>query len=304
MSNYQVAAIVLVCLYLAFMPNTSSYVPQNCQELGQSGSYNDPLLVDPDGLYKGVEPFYVECEVIDGKLTGRTIITPTCNLVEDVNGYEPHGSFVHDITYEMSITQIVALMESSTSCRQYIKYDCTGSIAIPYGFWVSRNGSTMYNWGTPTGFYGCACGYRGDCSNPSKVCECNINDNILRKDEGYIDDISTLPVMELRHGDTGHSWEYGISTIGPIECSGLKRKIGLMYFFDNIFMSEYVIITLPYKSLLTCLRLCQLIEECQSISVNDLMSCSLNSQSARKIPKSKINRDDHYKHYEYIKINK
>ncbi|XP_071954838.1 uncharacterized protein [Antedon mediterranea] len=161
----------------------------------------------------------------------------------------------------------------------------------------------MYNWASPTGFYGCACAYRGDCSDPSKPCECSRNDLTMRYDDGYVDDISTLPVTELRHGDTGSSNEYGISTIGALECTGLKI-IGLMQFFDNIFMSEYVIRTLPDKSLLTCLRLCQWIEECQSISVNDLMSCSLNSQSARKILTSKINRDDHYKHYEYFEIDK
>ncbi|XP_071957000.1 neurexin-4-like [Antedon mediterranea] len=155
---------VLVCLHLAFKANTSN-VPQNCQHLiFDERGYNDPLLVDPDGLKRGVEPFYVECEVIDGKLTGRTIITPTCNLVENVDGYEEKGSFVHDITYEMSIAQIVALMESSTSCRQYIKYDCRESNILKEGYWVSRNGTAMYNWASPTGFVGCACGYRGKLS--------------------------------------------------------------------------------------------------------------------------------------------
>ncbi|XP_071950117.1 neurexin-4-like [Antedon mediterranea] len=203
----------------------------------------------------------------------------------------------------MSIAQIVALMESSTSCRQYIRYDCRHSNIVGFGYWVSRNGTPMYNWASPTGFHGCACGYRGDCSDPSKTCECGRNDGNMRYDDGYVDDISTLPVTELRHGDTGLNGEYGNSTIGPLACTGLKI-IGLMQFFDNIFMSDYVIRTLPVKSLLTCLRLCQWIEECQSISVNDLMSCSLNSQSAREIPKSKINHDDQYKHYEYIEINK
>ncbi|XP_071965208.1 neurexin-4-like [Antedon mediterranea] len=262
-----------------------------------------PLLIDPDVTNTGVDPFYVECEISDGIFTGTTIITPTSSLIEYVTGYESEGSFINNVTYEMSIQQIVTLMTSSTSCRQYMKYECFNSIGVPVSFWISRDGSKMYNWGSPIGFYGCACGYRGDCSDLSEMCECNRNDKVLRYDDGYIEDMSTLPVIQLRHGDTGHFSENGTSTIGPLQCTGLK---GVMHFFDNIsFVSEYIHSALPVRSLLTCLTLCEQTEQCRSLSISPsnygsgLVSCTLNKRSAKEISKNNINRDDDYKHFEY-----
>ncbi|XP_033102312.1 contactin-associated protein-like 2 isoform X2 [Anneissia japonica] len=274
---------------------------KNCEELRYFGFGSDNatfFFIDPDGGNQGVDPFQVECEITDGSFTGRTIVTPTINLVEDVNGYESSGSFIRYITYAISIDQIVALMTSSVTCRQYVKYECFGSL-LRYTYWVSRNGTVMRNWGSPTGYDGCLCGYRGACYSASVVCNCNENDNVLRVDDGYIDDISTLPVIRLHHGDTGHANEYGLKV-------QVAAHFQVMQLYGNVCLSGYVLATYSVASIIKCVASCQKHELCQSLSVisindgNTMMRCTLNYRSARVVPNNQLTVDSECKHFEFF----
>ncbi|XP_033102360.1 neurexin-4-like isoform X2 [Anneissia japonica] len=305
----------LVIALLISIPTLSTevhHVIRNCEELRIYGFKSDrtSFVIDPDGEYQGVDPFMVECETTGSSFSGRTIITPTCNLVEHVSGYEERGSFIHDITYAMSIDQIVALMTSSTTCRQYMKYECVNSI-LSDGYWVSRDGSEMLNWGSPTGYVGCMCGYRGDCyAHTINNCNCNENDGVQRLDDGYIDDIATLPVIRLQLGDTGSPSEYGTSTIGPLECAGLTGRFGIMQFYGNVCLSGQILTTYSAMSIIKCLSFCKQHKLCQSFSVlasndsNAAMTCTLNYQSAREVPDSQLTINMGCKHFEYIHILK
>ncbi len=59
-----------------------------------------------------------------------------------VNGYEDLGSYKRDIVYDATMEQIVAVMNQSRYCEQFIKYECHGSLLLLHGFswWVSRQG--------------------------------------------------------------------------------------------------------------------------------------------------------------------
>ena len=59
----------------------------------------------------------------------------------------------------------------------------------------------------------------GSCTN-GHPCNCDANDNIWREDSGYLTDKTTLPVTEMRFGDTGETVEYGYYTLGPLYCKG------------------------------------------------------------------------------------
>ncbi|XP_028393078.1 neurexin-4-like [Dendronephthya gigantea] len=138
-----------------------------------------------------------------------------------VNGYEPAGSYRRKIKYDIAMEQIVDIIKQSKNCEQFIKYECHASKLLAFdGWWVSRQGSKMNYWGGAAVNSGkCACGMTNSCAGGRK-CNCDINDETLREDSGYLTDKNTLPVTELRFGDTGHSVEYGYYTLGKLRCWG------------------------------------------------------------------------------------
>ena len=58
------------------------------------------------------------------------------------------------------------------------------------------------------------------CANPSKPCNCEKNDNVWREDSGLLTDKSSLPLKELRFGDTGVD-EKDYHTLGKFKCYGI-----------------------------------------------------------------------------------
>ena len=54
-------------------------------------------------------------------------------------------------------------------------------------------------------------------------CNCDANDNIWRSDDGDLNDKTTLPVTELRFGDTGHVVEKVIYKVGALKCWGMGK---------------------------------------------------------------------------------
>ncbi len=98
-------------------------------------------------------------------LIGTTEIHHNRETTKQVSGYEAPGSYKLDITYDVSMAQIIALTEVSASCKQRLKLRCWMA-AMWFGgemhsWWVSRDGLKMENWGTPTGTSGCPCGQVG-----------------------------------------------------------------------------------------------------------------------------------------------
>ena len=53
----------------------------------------------------------------------------------------------------------------------------------------------------------CACGMSNTCANGNTKCNCDAVLKELREDSGYLNDTNTLPVTQLRFGDTGGSAE-------------------------------------------------------------------------------------------------
>ena len=65
------------------------------------------------------------------------------------------------------------------------------------------------------------------CADPSKACNCDKNDGVWREDSGLLTDKSTLPVKELRFGDTGVSNdvdEKSYHTLGQLRCYGIAHE--------------------------------------------------------------------------------
>lgn len=80
----------------------------------------------------------------------------------------------------------------------------------------------MNYWGGSfPGSWMCACGVKGTCQG-GYGCNCDANDGEWREDSGLLKDKSTLPVSQLRFGDTGNPREEkGFHTLGKFKCYGI-----------------------------------------------------------------------------------
>lgn len=56
----------------------------------------------------------------------------------------------------------------------------------------------------------CMCGETSSCFKPSKPCNCDANDNVLRQDAGYVTNKPDLPITAFYAGDTGRIYILGI----------------------------------------------------------------------------------------------
>ncbi|XP_072026204.1 uncharacterized protein [Amphiura filiformis] len=198
-------------------------IMKSCADLHVAGySINKEYLIDPDGPDNGVEPFAVFCDLS----TGTSIIHHDQLPLRQVPfGFEEDGEYHIPIRYNTEFHQIVALIESSLKCRQYLSLECHHVLIWHneelINWWVSRDGNKMGNWASPTGTRGCACKLSNSCFRDSdRRCNCDANDFVWRKDDGYITDRSTLPIIELRLSDTGQPPESVFYTVGPLTCSG------------------------------------------------------------------------------------
>ena len=71
-------------------------------------------------------------------------------------------------------------------------------------FWLSRDGKTQNHWGgADPDSHMCACGQRNNCSNPYVYCNCDMNDDVWRSDEGFFTNKELLPVTTLKFSKHG-----------------------------------------------------------------------------------------------------
>ena len=192
-----------------------------------SGNY----VIDPDGE-GGLAPFTVYCDMSDKNGVGVTVISHDSESRTLVDGYNAHGSYSRSIHYSgASLTQLASLTEVSLHCEQFIKYECYGSFIYKGNigsWWVSRDSRQMRYWGGASpGSVKCACGMTNSCADHIDVCNCDKNDAVWREDSGLLTDKSTLPVKELRIGDTGVYQgidEKGYHTLGKLKCYGIAHE--------------------------------------------------------------------------------
>ena len=214
-------------LYFTDIVNRSDklHPPATCSELLTkhpstiSGNYYLPqeLVASPS--------VQVYCDMTSKNGVGVTVIGHDSESRTLVRGYSSPGSYKRKIKYDISLQQIVLIMKQSMNCEQFIKYQCHHSVLLftvnnLYGWWVSRQGSKMNYWGGAAVNSGkCACGMTNSCASGGK-CNCDKNDYTWREDSGYLTDKDTLPVTELRFGDTKAYNNKGYHTLGKLQCWG------------------------------------------------------------------------------------
>ncbi len=193
-------------------------------------------MIDVDEAGGSLRPFTVECDMGDGEdiYSVKTIVHHNSESPESVRGYEAPGSYSKNITYRNAdVSQIEKLIDNSFSCQQFIKWDCKGAM---FGFWFPRD---IDNWWVGRGWQNQY--YWGDAETDSKTCgcfpycyptvrnsTCNCDANLKLQwleDSGLLLDRKRLPVLQLRFGDTGESYEAGQFTLGPLICRARGHKL-------------------------------------------------------------------------------
>ena len=206
----------------SFNVSVDILVPSSCSEIRQAGFVNSrTYFISPSGQ----PPFTVFCNMRDKTEAGVTVISHDSEMRTLVEGFEGQGSFQRNINYiGYTKQQLVSLIKASTNCEQLIKYECHNSVLLhgnngDYAWWMSRDGAKMNNWGgAPAWSAKCACGVTKSCASSDLPCNCDSNDNVWREDSGLLTDKSTLPVSQLRFGDTGGKGEKGYYTLGKFKC--------------------------------------------------------------------------------------
>ena len=155
---------------------------------------------------------------------GVTVISHDSEArIEALNVLGPR-TYSRNVTYEISMQKIVAIINKSKYCEEFIKYECYDSwlLRFGYGWWVSRQGKRMNYWGgAAVDSEKCACGMTNSCAS-GLACNCDTSVTRFREDSGFLNDTNTLPVTELRLGDTDGENEFGFHTLGKLRCWGEK----------------------------------------------------------------------------------
>lgn len=201
-----------------------------CQEYKALGMVHDAYCqVDPDGTGP-LRAFTVMCNMSASE-AAMTVVTHDKQGKHRVSFGAAilANQYFQRITYgsnlQLNLASIRALIERSSNCKQYIRYDCFNSTLLnsPVGpehvQWLSSTYVRQNYWGgAPSGSNKCKCGVTKTCEDPSKFCNCDAaNDNRWRQDSGYLTDKSALPVTMLQFtSDAVHSF----FTLGPLECLG------------------------------------------------------------------------------------
>ena len=186
-----------------------------------SGNY----AIDPDGA-GGLTQFTVYCDMSDKNGVGVTVISHDSESRTLVSGCSSPGCYSRNIHYTgASLVQLASLTRVSSTCEQFIKYECRYSVILGWGgyaWWVSRDSSKMTCWGGASPGSGkCACGMTNSCASSSyPACNCDKNDKVWREDSGLLTDKSHLPVKQLRFGDASGGAQ-GYHTLGKLKCYGI-----------------------------------------------------------------------------------
>eukprot|EP00057_Strongylocentrotus_purpuratus_P009894 XP_011664368.1 PREDICTED: uncharacterized protein LOC105438351 [Strongylocentrotus purpuratus] len=230
-----ILAIDDTALYYGPCPNDSSQAPPSSyidgyQTLPASCSVWKRLshasdgyyTIDPDGPGNGVEPFRVYCDMTTDAETGIMVFRHDLMPESEVSGYEDPFSYPFIVTYAgASLAQIGAAADISGECSQYIKFGCVEVALTDYTAWYDRYGTRMTYWGgAPHNSSSCACGSTGTCDGNGQ-CTCDLKINYLRyQDDGNITHKASVPVSEIRVGDTGEDSSTADVTLGPLYCKG------------------------------------------------------------------------------------
>lgn len=146
-----------------------SIYKRTCDEIYKAGKKSSGIYtISPNG----VNSFDVYCQM-DHKLGPATLVRHTLPANSRVADKRPRGSqYIYEIEYTIGKESAAEVADASTTCRQFIRYDCFQSKLLDSlkryssehtrgGRWASRNGTLQTYWGgAKPGTKVCGCGMK------------------------------------------------------------------------------------------------------------------------------------------------
>jgi len=192
---------------------------KTCEDLKNS-PYNETgvYIMDPDGSGQPVEVF---CDVEKGV----TEIGHDHLSSENVTWCEGTGCFSLNLTYDIPIQQIEALIAMSDTCEQEIKFECklaplkNAAFGVKFGWWTNQRNEKKY--------------YFDGADEESEVCDINHNGGVCNcdmslvplwnSDSGRITNKNSLPIKGFYYGGFFSEHQAARVTIGKLKCSGQTK---------------------------------------------------------------------------------
>jgi len=192
---------------------------KTCEDLKNS-PYNETgvYTMDPDGSGQPVEVF---CDVEKGV----TEIGHDHLIAENVTWCEGAGCFSLNLTYDVPIQQIEALIAMSDTCEQEIKFECklaplkNAAFGVKFGWWTNQREEKKY--------------YFDGSDEESEVCDINHNGGVCNcdmslvplwnSDSGRITNKNSLPIKGFFYGGFFSEHQAARVTIGKLKCSGQSK---------------------------------------------------------------------------------
>ncbi|GFO43763.1 contactin-associated protein-like 5, partial [Plakobranchus ocellatus] len=181
--------------------------------------------VDGSGMFT-LEPVQVFCDMEAEGGVGVTVVGHDQEDRQRLQGAESAVGVV--INYNISFEHVTVLVDQSEYCKQYVSWECYAALIhnpkenfkATTG-WLDRTGKIAdYFGGADPGSKSCACGMTNTCAEEHLKCNCDANDNVWRKDDGFLTYKDDLPVYSFVSGDTDGKNEDGYKQIGPLLCHG------------------------------------------------------------------------------------
>jgi len=206
------------------LPETSSnYVHQSCsQALSSNGNVSASYFIQPSLKFGAVS---LTCERgMDGR--GYAVFHHNTEAEVRVTGSnDACGGYQKQFGYNDNMEMMIFVINNSVSCQQHTKAVCLGVTFVGLGCsWLKgRSSKKLLYWGGgPQNGTGCSCGVTGTCADPTRKCNCDINNNYgsdWHTDEGLVTLNKDLPLTGIAIGDTGITNDEVVKyTIGPLKC--------------------------------------------------------------------------------------
>jgi len=170
-------------------------VEESCAALGKLGyTQTGTYPIDPDGKSQNLPPVQAFCSLPDGK----TSIGGTKQI--QIEHCIANLCFQSNVSYDVPLGQMKALVKSSKQCSQEITLKCllapTKSNGIDHMKWIDSMGGEH----TMTG------------------AACNTNIPALASQSNTITDKTILPIAKVLYGPLVHVGQSGVIEIGPLTC--------------------------------------------------------------------------------------
>lgn len=200
---------------------------------------------------------------------GSTLITHDSDDSIIVDHCSDPGCYSRPINYNATMKQMMALTQISTHCQQFFQYQCqTASFEykdVQYAWWNDRSGNKQYYWaGNNSNIHTCQCGIDNNCIDVLARCNCDSltaektedqgathiicekNKNMILINmiidfiTGYLTNADALPVTALNFGRTSSHLTLATHSLGPLECFGQVKTVGMPSSCEDLWRSGQV----------------------------------------------------------------